>query len=93
MFILSAYIYTVQIGFEVFVWTRFVLALGALFLHFYLLRMTLGLRIFPLIIYLAGVTCVALFVVTLVNLFVLSQLLGTSGIRLLIGGLLSALSY
>ena len=41
---LVAYIYTVQIGFEVFVWTRFFLALGALFLHFYLLRMTLGLQ-------------------------------------------------
>lgn len=85
---LAAYIYTVQIGFEVFIWTRLLLALGALFLHFYLLKMMIGLHIFPIVSYLAGVAGMALLLVNTVKWFALSYFTRLWSL-LLIGGFLS----
>jgi O-antigen/teichoic acid export membrane protein len=49
---LPAYVYTIQISFEVFVWNRLALALVGTLLQLYLLREVLGLKIFPILNYL-----------------------------------------
>lgn len=73
---LVVYIYTVQIGFVVFVWARFLLAFGALLLHLFVLRSLLAVRILPVIGYMASVTGCTLFVVLAVKWLSYNSLAG-----------------
>lgn len=87
---LTAYIYTIQIGFEVFVWNRLALALGALLLHLYLLRTILGVRMIPILKYL-GITALLSFALVSVAKWVVTSYLAGVWYQLIIGLLVSAL--
>ncbi len=88
----AAYIYTIKIGFEVFVWNRLILTLGAMYLHLYIIKMIIGLRIFPVVSYLGGVTVVAILTVSFVKWIVLNIFSGAWP-QLFSGSLLSFLLF
>lgn len=48
---LSGYLISIQYGLDAFIWTRFSLALGAVFLHLLVLRRLLGVPIRPLLVH------------------------------------------
>lgn len=55
----AVYLATVNLGLEVFVWSRLALAVGAVFLHFYVAHRLLGLRVRPLLLHMGFTTLVA----------------------------------
>ena len=64
---LAAYIYSIKQGFEIFVWTRLLLALGALVLHLFVLRKVIQRPIMPIINYLVLITSVTGIVVMFIQ--------------------------
>ncbi len=55
---LLAYLYSIQQGFEVFVWTRLGLALGALLLHLLVLKKLLAVSMLPILGYVIVITMI-----------------------------------
>jgi hypothetical protein len=84
---LIAYVISIRRGFEVFVWVRFALAMGALFLHLFVLKKVLSISIIPIVQYLLVksiiIAVVVLTVRFLVNLYFVNALS-----QLFVGGLL-----
>lgn len=87
---LTAYIYTIQIGFEVFVWNRLALALGALLLHLYLLKRILGVKMVPTLKYL-GITAVISFALVSIAKWLVTSYLTGVWFQMVVGLLVSAL--
>jgi O-antigen/teichoic acid export membrane protein len=67
---IGAYLYSIQKGFEFFVWIRLVLAIGAVVLHFMVLRRLLSISFLPIILYLASILVITSMVVLSVYYFV-----------------------
>jgi O-antigen/teichoic acid export membrane protein len=82
---LSAYLISIQQGFEVFVWTRLTLAMVALSLHLFVLRKVVPVTLTSIARYLLKITLISAFVVTSVHFF-LSQNLPSGWWQLTIGG-------
>ncbi len=89
---LVAYLYSVQRGFDVFVWVRFMLALGAMFLHFFVLRKIVPICLFSIVRYIVMVTIVSGLVVT-VSHFVASYYMDGSWPVFIMEGLLELLAF
>lgn len=85
---LAAYLYSIQYGFEVFIWTRLGLALGALILHFLVMRTILSLPTQPIFKHIFIVTLICGIVVFLVY-YSLTSNLSTSWDKLIIGGIVT----
>ena len=64
---LVAYLVSIQYGFKVFIWTRFGLAFGALFLHLFVLKSVLSISLSRIIIYLIFVSFIATGITFLVS--------------------------
>jgi PST family polysaccharide transporter len=85
---LAAYTYTIQIGFNVFIWNRLLLALGALLFHLYILKIIIKVNVLILMAYLCGVTIAAFFSVSIVHWLTISYFSGV-WLPLLAGSLTS----
>lgn len=85
---LTVYLLSIREGFNIFVWARFLLAFGALFLHLLVLSKVLSVNIIPVIKHLFLVTIVVIIIVNGAGLFLNSFVLG-SWSKLVIGGVLN----
>ena len=81
---LAAYFYAISFGLDVFVWVRFVLALGALFIHLILVKVVLKILLYKLIEKIAIITATSFLISTLILKILI--LLMTSEILILIFG-------
>lgn len=64
---LLAYHYSIRGGFEMFVWTRFTLAVGATFFHLFLIQRLLRIAIVPILRFLAAISMISLVVLPIEN--------------------------
>ena len=82
---LLAYLYSIKFGFYTFIWTRFSLSLGALFLHLLVIRKILSLPLKPIITYLLLISILSGITVYLIHHLVMISV-NDSWAQLIIGG-------
>jgi O-antigen/teichoic acid export membrane protein len=85
---LGAYLVSVRQGLDAFVWTRLILALGALVLHLFVLRRVLSISLAPIARYLLAISIASAVAVTLVQILASPNLTGAWW-QLTVGGTLS----
>ncbi|MDP1613840.1 MAG: lipopolysaccharide biosynthesis protein [Sulfuritalea sp.] len=85
---LGAYLISIRQGFEVFVWTRFALALSGLALHLFFLRKVVPVRLAPIARYLLTISMMSAAVVVFVR-FLSSAVGGGAWWHLMVGGALN----
>lgn len=87
---LAVYVWTARIGFEIFVWGRLCLAVGALLLHLWVLWRVLQIAVYPILAYAAALFFVAFGVSALVEWWIVRHV-SHGWVQLILGGGVSAL--
>ena len=85
---LGAYLYSIQIGFELFVWTRLCLAICALILHVLVAHKIFSISIWSIISYVLLISFVSAIVLYILQYIVINTVTG-SLVQFVVGGLLS----
>ena len=83
---LFVYIYAAQISFKVFVWARFILAIVAFFLHIFILKVSLGIKMSHIIFRIISIAFLSFSVVVTVQLLVTPHVNGVWAPILLCAG-------
>lgn len=87
---LSVYLMVINSGLDKFVWARMFLAIGALFLHLALLRITLKVDVFKIILKIITIIAISLIGIIPAKIAVMA-LFSREWIQLFVGGLVAAL--
>ena len=74
VFYMIGYLVSIQQGFEVFVWTRFGLAVVATSIHFLVMRTVLDIRIWPVLRYMLTISLICFVPVVVISRFNLAEL-------------------
>jgi O-antigen/teichoic acid export membrane protein len=82
---LGVYLITIKLGFEVFVWSRFGLALGAMLLHLVVIKRLLAMPILPIVNYFLIISGTCGLLISLVHYVLISNIQG-SWLQILTGG-------
>jgi len=86
---LIAYLISIRYGLDAFIWTRLGLAIGALFLHFIILRRLLSLATGKLIKFIVSITLLAI-IITQINVNIMEILFISEWMLALVGSVVSA---
>lgn len=83
------YIYSIQYGLEIFLWTRFALCLLSVIIHLFFLKKLLQLQIIPILSFIILVACISSICVTIINNMLVVNM-SNVWIKILVGGMFSS---
>lgn len=89
IFYLTGYVVSINMGFEEFVWTRFLLAIAAMLFHLVVLSRLLSIQLWPLVSFFLKVGCISVITTWVIDFLLVSQI-SNIWLSLLLGGSVNA---